>query len=566
MNLSALPSTGSVRLSSEIVAQVTVPSALMRVTSPTVKSHSAACVGSRTYVAQSPAAAQLMTPSNSNLGAVTSSPRTTVSPRFTSLTTPNVSATTLTKAVQATVTAAVLVPLQWNPPPVTETLNKPRTQLLNPVPVTPCPAVVPISPPAAQTAAPVDQPLRLGADVQVSGRWFHITAPLGMGSYGMVWSATRAEGCDVALKEIVCSSETELVNACFEGDLLAKIADPELCRQGLVSRSRRPSQSFDEVSRLPSFVAKETQTLGPHQWRVRLVMTRIPGVPLAVMMEQRANQEVDLCLEPSDVVLRRHLVDPTLFAWELVAQLGPTLEHISLVAYHRDVNPRNILVEVGPDTLPSAPRYGLVDFGMAVEGKSWRSNDAPAIWQRTEVGGDCRYWPVSAWIMFLQGPAGLPSGAPLRLEYQTLLDIHAMGITALQVFMELVPKLPEIPQGGGWELARRIRTLQVAWNRYWKHITDCWRAMLECFSKGGDWNVLKASYITRNMLGTIDQELADIRAALAEAATAGGEGTQKGTAGPNLRNLFLAIRLMIGCSGAGQAPDWRSVRATLGIE
>lgn len=65
--------------------------------------------------------------------------------------------------------------------------------------------------------------------------------------------------------------------------------------------------------------------------------------------------------------------------------------------------------------------------------------DGACTWHHLDVGGDCRYWPVSAWVQFLLGWTELDAHPPWRYEYQTQLDLHSFGLTALQVVVDMLP-------------------------------------------------------------------------------------------------------------------------------
>eukprot|EP00913_Durusdinium_trenchii_P023616 g22188.t1 len=87
----------------------------------------------------------------------------------------------------------------------------------------------------------------------------------------------------------------------------------------------------------------------------------------------------------------------------LLEQLAPTMAAISKVTYHRDVNAHNILAHLEGDRPPVS--FGLVDFGLAVDASTWMDVSAAnplgkSEWEYLDVGGDCRYWPVSAWRQF----------------------------------------------------------------------------------------------------------------------------------------------------------------------
>merc|ERR1719490_303336 len=102
---------------------------------------------------------------------------------------------------------------------------------------------------------------------------------------------------------------------------------------------------------------------------------------------------------------------------------------ISTCIFHRDIHPRNMLLEDrGPDKLP---HFGLVDFGLAVNAEVWQQGG----WRARGAAGDCRYWPPSAWVMFVLGPEDLDRHAAWRQEYESHLDLHAVGLSALEMFV-----------------------------------------------------------------------------------------------------------------------------------
>ncbi|CAE8631691.1 unnamed protein product, partial [Polarella glacialis] len=286
-------------------------------------------------------------------------------------------------------------------------------------------------------------PLKEGVAVQIDGKRFEISSPLGTGSYGIVWSAREErEGsgggetaCGVAVKEILCQSQAELTNALFEGDLLFRLSaggssasssapfSPNGGARGpgpagssaFSPRTPGTRTSLCQVdaclsARIPSLVAQEAESLGPQKWRMRLAMSRIPGEPLVLLLHRQWHRAASL----EDTVPRgtaaealRLLAEPCRVASELLAQLGPALNELNLFAYHRDINPRNILVDgLSGQGLRGPISFGLVDFGMAVDARQWRGSGAveDGAWRHLEVGGDCRYWPLSSWIMFLRGP------------------------------------------------------------------------------------------------------------------------------------------------------------------
>lgn len=423
--------------------------------------------------------------------------------------------------------------------------------------------------------------LGVGVPVTIGGKRFQIIAPLGMGSYGMVWRAGGEDRSDVAIKEILCKSQGELDNAHFEGDLLFRLCNPSADGQLDLGGENGGDP------RIPALVAQETEVLGEQDWRVRLAMARIPGMPLMLLLEQHRLQRMngdssDTKRQSADSFLSS-LTESCRFAWELVAQLAPTLERISTLAYHRDVNPRNILIDAGED---SGLKYGLVDFGMAVDALHWRGSSEDGLgsgshdgaWTHLEVGGDCRYWPVSAWIMFLHGPQELPPGSALRSEYQTGLDLHALGVTALQVLIELSPIAPRSITDSGEAsvaLVQAFGALQHAWETYWRNASEFWRSLIECFTTSGDWNTLKAACIKVGVQEIISRDLSELRSALCQVNAACGSGTG-GANTAKLQGFVAAVHAMLtGGAVQGQsdreperlpiAAAWAAVYTALGV-
>lgn len=434
-------------------------------------------------------------------------------------------------------------------------------QLSVTVPWMPMPAMAPQTPYTPRDVGgsmtlPQSVELGVGVPVTISGKRFQIIAPLGMGSYGMVWRAGGEDRSDVAIKEILCKSQGELDNAHFEGDLLFRLCNPSADDQ-LDSGGENRNDP-----RIPALVAQETEVMGEQDWRVRLAMARIPGMPLMLLLEQhrlqRMNGDSPETQPQSADSLLSSLTEPCRFAWELVAQLAPTLERISTLAYHRDVNPRNILIDAGDD---GGLKYGLVDFGMAVDALHWRgaiedglsSGNQDGAWTHLEVGGDCRYWPVSAWIMFLHGPQELPPGSALRSEYQTGLDLHALGITALQVLIELSPHAPRgftETSDASVALVQAFGALQTAWDSYWRNASEFWRSLIDCFTTSGDWNSLKAACIKVGVQEIISRDLSELRSALNQVSAACGSSAG-GTNKAMLQGFVAAVRAMLTGGAAG---------------
>jgi len=443
--------------------------------------------------------------------------------------------------------------------------------------------------------------LREGVITHIEDCVCHVGGPLGMGSFGAVWAAKVSGGPDIAIKEILCDSHCDLSNALYEGQLLSALrqaGEPgELDCDSNASSDDEDFQFLQSscLSRVPALVAVDTSMPYPKVWRVRLAMTRIPGETLENYIVRYGNMQAERyetsC--PSMSRLHRDVIDAAYVARELLAQLAPTFEHISRFALHRDVNGHNILIDRSKD---GHPMYGLVDFGLAVNEHCWRMDgrdtlsaekmsrigrDGSSTWHTLDVGGDCRYWPVSAWVQFLSGAKDLLAHPPLCLEYLTRLDFHALGITALELFVEMLPRrwiVEDRPSndkdGSGHQAASwfgKLAKLQIGWQTYWKFVADLHRDLMAIFHNGGDWNQLKLRCIERDICGDIQAKLLDLRAILEELD----EACRNDAALADVRVLCAAWRIMVnvGCSGGGadsaggpsaQGPrNWRSVSRAL---
>jgi serine/threonine protein kinase len=372
----------------------------------------------------------------------------------------------------------------------------------------------------------VGEELQLGITVKIEDSLCRITDALGMGSFGTVWAAedisTRKR---LAVKEIACWSHNELMNALFERHLLRVLsAEPPEQATDANNQPADNGASAGEIATMPSLVGHEVLCLRPK--RVRLAMTRVPGVALEDFLEERrclAAVAGSACARMSP---RERFAEASAFSHALLSQLAPVFERISSVAIHRDVNTHNILVDAQTGRNPA---YGLVDFGLAVDTLCWCSTennpetkwrptrigvDAVHTWRYLDIAGDCRYWPVSAWTQFLIGWKEIDANPCLLREYQVQLDQHALGITAMKVFVELLsPPPPKETRSSGKEstneaqgvvpprdpvsdsdipnLQMEIWTLLRAWERYWKRISPVHRKLISTFHHGGDWEVLK---------------------------------------------------------------------------
>jgi len=174
-------------------------------------------------------------------------------------------------------------------------------------------------------------------------------------------------------------------------------------------------------------------------------------------------------------------------ATQLITQLGPTLERVGRIAWHRDVNSHNILVSdaisggvAEADVSPDNMRFWMIDFGLAVDSRSW-----PSKWSTSDIGGDCRYWPPSSWLMSFHGAEALMQRSDLRQQYETRLDIFGLGVLALE--MMCVSALAADDGTGATDGLRGAwRRLLTAWTKYRRDVTRWHTTIYKVFSVGGD--------------------------------------------------------------------------------
>mmetsp|Transcript_59657 Transcript_59657/g.94721 ORF Transcript_59657/g.94721 Transcript_59657/m.94721 type:complete len:504 (-) Transcript_59657:328-1839(-) len=315
--------------------------------------------------------------------------------------------------------------------------------------------------------------LQPGVEVSLGQYKFRILNLLGRGSFSAVWNAARLDGGgEVAIKETLCRSQQELQDAENEARILQMVGSVAL--------------------RISSFIACETMPLHSGTTSVRLAMAKVSGDTVGTFLQQRRKQWI------GDSNFQ--FLEACSFTYELLAQLVPALDAISAVALHRDINTHNLLVSTACGS--SVPQFSIIDFGLAVDVHSW-----PTQHTKVPVAGDCRYWPVSSWYIFAHGGPKLTEMPSLVMEYRTQLDLHALGITALQVFIDMLPQqsVSAIPE--------EIRALKVAWDQYWQDASR----LHEPVFKAPDLHTLmqlRHSYIATEAHNIIDRDLGQLRRSL----------------------------------------------------
>jgi len=430
--------------------------------------------------------------------------------------------------------------------------------------------------------------------VQVGHCSVEVISHLGKGSFGSVWNARLVDDPEksaktVAIKECLCHSHRDLAFASREVKVLADLADrvADDCsstrseasspRSGCSPSSVRRLDATGQLApllRVPSLLASEIVQEGSSLWRVRFVMTKLDGVPLDEFL---ANLREVFRKDPPSMPEgeAQALIQACRLVRELILQVSETFDLIAGSFIHRDVNSRNILIHQGDG---HDPRFGLVDFGMAVEARQWAGlAGSKGSWQDIDIAGDCRFWPPSSWLFFQMGWRGLTHVPALCAEYQTRLDVHGLGITALQTLMESLPSSPASlshrdafgalgasATGGakGTPGTKEARALKETWDQYWSDAMRIWERVLHCVKKGSDPDGLRRECITCGVHAVFAKNLRAMGVALhnCEAACRRASPSSGLAAGAG---LFSALQLMIG-EDQHSACSWLAVRARLG--
>eukprot|EP00913_Durusdinium_trenchii_P029489 g27642.t1 len=173
-------------------------------------------------------------------------------------------------------------------------------------------------------------------------------------------------------------------------------------------------------------------------------MTVAPGESLDCFIRRPAPAGCS-CLK----ALRKALV----LVGRLLRDIGPSLQLLGPIAWHRD-------------WMGERRREG--------EGICWRTE---------YIGGDSRYWPPSSWIMHLVGPEGFDRRPDLCEQYQRRLDIHGLGITALELLCSMTMACTP---GHHEEELRPWLPILEAWKSYREAVWHWWSVVYAVFSTGGD--------------------------------------------------------------------------------
>jgi len=342
---------------------------------------------------------------------------------------------------------------------------------------------------------PDDKAIQLPSTLSISGKTFHVDKVIGKGSFGVVYKGYECTSEDVeeanasktAVKQIVCRSERELKQAEFEGLLLQRLS-----RETLSRTNNRGGNHMERVA-CPALLAMETVRDGSQRWRVRIAMELVPGMPLDDFLNHSAN--------------RRDFADTVRMGLDFLRQMRPTLERVATVCVHRDINPHNIMFSpAGPEQGLAENVFTLIDFGLAADGTDWRSGE----WQRRDIGGDCRYWPVSAWKQLLFGYKYLAANPKWMNEYVYNLDVHSIGLTGIELLVSLLEYDGTIPA--------EVQRVIDSWQAYWKAAYGFWEELFGCFRTKGDFNALKKSLLQQQVAETTETNLTRLRKDLLQCA------------------------------------------------
>lgn len=337
-----------------------------------------------------------------------------------------------------------------------------------------------------------------GAQIHMGEHIFCCQSVLGRGSYGEVWRAQVLQGPaglsqvalkEVALKEVACGSQSELQQAIFEV-------------QVLLALERAADAISKHALRVPRCICYK---VGPCNsgWKVRTAMTVVPGESL----------DFFVCRAPPLGRTRKEAVSRgCALAEKLIRDVSPMLQLLQPIAWHRDVNSHNVLIDGAPEDasveeLSRTASFWLIDFGLAVDSQSWVTSTGK--WRSEYIGGDSRYWPLSSWIMHLYGPEGLDDRPMLCDQYQNRLDVHGLAITALEL-------LCSVAQGGeaAQDSSDPWTELLQAWNRYHHSVYQWWSEIYRVFSVGGDIAPVQAKLVDEQVVQQLVVLLSNIRCGL----------------------------------------------------
>lgn len=349
---------------------------------------------------------------------------------------------------------------------------------------------------------------------------------LGSGSYSTVWLADVEESRNgdpavVALKDVFCRGKAALQQSLFEVQLLMAV-ERKAMRASMATTDTR----FEvHVPRLPRCLAYQVDPVESGGWNVRMALTRLKGEQLDGWLQKMASAAV---ADQPDTSWPSHIRSGCTLARRLLQQLGPTLDSLAPLAWHRDVNSHNVLVcndGVNDEVLACSDveqaSFWLCDLGLAVDSNSWTSEE-DAAWRVTDIGGDCRYWPASCWMVHCYGAEYLEERQSFCRQYKTRLDIHALGITAIEVLCSVAMEARKsgAPCNEGEDPGGCWSWLLEKYQVYHETVSSWWQAIYAVFSSGGDFRPVHAWLVEIEAPNKVISLVSDLRLALCTCATA----------------------------------------------
>lgn len=200
----------------------------------------------------------------------------------------------------------------------------------------------------------------------------------------------------------------------------------------------------------------------------------------------------------------------------------------------------------------------------------------------TDIAGDCRYWPMGAWLQFVGGYPELLKYPALTFEYVCLLDFHGLGVTALQALGTLspIPAQPDVSSGGQPAaasqpspdsaatdtvetaastgsvqpsgapledgLSEEVRSLLLMWHRYWAEAMRTWEYLFTCFRTQQDMTPVKQQISQAGVHNNVGYQMGWLRGALQACLVA-----QRQSDPSAARPLFAALLELIGAGVFG---------------
>lgn len=399
--------------------------------------------------------------------------------------------------------------------------------------------------------------LEEGAEVCLGDHILRVLNVLGSGSYSVVWRAEVVRSFDstgteengvaaglldssdcltsgtrmllereVALKDVLCRSNAVLRQSLFEVQLLLALERRVLLEKG--------QNSGAYPLRLPRCFAYKVDS-EEDGWRVRTAMTRLPGEQLDDWLRRAAQSMAEQALPSTSDTIDQiswtsQLSRGITMAERLVQQIGPTLQRLAPLAWHRDVNSHNVLVSgnsldgallsADPKDAGSSATFWLIDLGLAVDAHSWVSPEPDSqggSWRFTDIGGDCRYWPASSWMVHLYGADYLAEREDFCRQYQWRLDSFGLGITAVELLCStaLSARLTGAPPMDCLTASDYCWAILLdAWQRYYERAGHWWQQIYAVFSTGGDFRPVHAWLVEEGVADQVVSMMEDLRKGL----------------------------------------------------